>query len=106
VLRGVLSTTVLVVLYYLLPLDKPWNGDTAVSVLIGLLVFAGVTAWQVRTIAGSRYPGVKAFEALGLIVPFESHPEDCESGHAEDCSQFAAELAAWQAERDACGRSE
>jgi hypothetical protein len=38
--------------------------------------------------------------------PFESHPEDCESGHAEDCSQFAAELAAWQAERDAWGRSE
>jgi hypothetical protein len=38
--------------------------------------------------------------------PFESHPEDCESGHAEDCSRFAAELAAWQAERDAWERSE
>ena len=25
--------------------------------------------WQVRTIAGARYPGLKAFEALGLIVP-------------------------------------
>ena len=70
VLRGVLSTTVLVVLYYVLPLDKPWNGDTAVRVLIGLLVFAGIMVWQVRTIAGSRYPGVKVFEALGLIVPF------------------------------------
>jgi voltage-gated potassium channel len=70
VLRGVLSTAVLVVLYYALPLDKPWNGDTAVRVLIGLLVFAGITVWQVRTIAGSRYPGLKAFEALGLIVPF------------------------------------
>lgn len=70
VLRGVLSTAVLVVLYYALPLDKPWNGDTAVRVLIGLLVFAGITVWQVRVIAGSRYPGLKAFEALGLIVPF------------------------------------
>jgi voltage-gated potassium channel len=70
VLRGLLGTTALVVLYYVLPLDKPWNGDTAVRVLIGLLVFAGITVWQVRTIAGSRYPGVKAFEALGLIVPF------------------------------------
>ena len=70
VLRTLLSTTVLVVLYYVLPLDEPWNGDTAVRVLIGLLVFAGITVWQVRTIAGSRYPGVKAFEALGLIVPF------------------------------------
>jgi voltage-gated potassium channel len=70
VLRTLLSTTVLVVLYYVLPLDEPWNGDTAVRILIGLLVFAGITVWQVRTIAGSRYPAVKAIEALGLIVPF------------------------------------
>jgi voltage-gated potassium channel len=69
VLRGVLGTTVLVVLYYVLPLDQPWNGDTAVRILIGLLVFAGITVWQVRTIAGARYPGMKAFEALGLILP-------------------------------------
>jgi voltage-gated potassium channel len=60
---------VLVVLYYVLPLDRPWNGDTAVRVLIGLLVFVGITGWQVRTIAGSRYPGVRAVEALGLILP-------------------------------------
>ena len=69
VLRGVLSTAVLVVLYYVLPLDRPWSGDTAVRILIGLLVFAGITVWQVRTIAGSRYPGLKAFEALGLVFP-------------------------------------
>ena len=69
VLRGLLTTTVLVVLYYVLPLDRPWNGDTAVRVLIGLLVFAGITGWQVRTIAGSRYPGVRAVEALSLILP-------------------------------------
>jgi hypothetical protein len=69
-LRGVLSTAVLVVLYYVLPLNRPWSGDTAVRILIGLLVFAGITAWQVRAIIGSPYPGVKAAEALGLIVPF------------------------------------
>ena len=61
---------VLVVLYYVLPLDQPWNGDAAMRVLIGLLVFAGIAVWQVRSIAGSHYPGMKAFEALGLIVPF------------------------------------
>jgi voltage-gated potassium channel len=70
VLRGVLGAAVLVVLYYVLPLDEPWNGDTAVRILIGLVVFAGLMMWQVRAIAGSRYPGVKAVEALGLIVPF------------------------------------
>jgi hypothetical protein len=69
VLRGVVVTTVLVVLYYLLPLDRPWDTDTAVRLLIGLLVFAGLTVWQVRAIAGARYPGLRAGEALGVIIP-------------------------------------
>jgi voltage-gated potassium channel len=69
VLRGLVVTTVLVVLYYLLPLDRPWDTDTALRLLIGLLVFAGLTVWQFRAIAGSRYPGLRAAEALGLIIP-------------------------------------
>ena len=68
-LRSLLSATVLVVLYYLLPLGRPLSADTAVRLLIGLLVFAGVMVWQVRKITRSRYPGVQAVEALGLIVP-------------------------------------
>lgn len=32
--------------------------------------------------------------------PYESHPEDNEQGHAEACARFAAEVAAWQAERE------
>ena len=70
VLRGLAVTTALVVLYYLLPLDRPWDADTAVRVLIGLLVFAGLTVWQVKAIAGSRFPGLRAAEALGFIIPF------------------------------------
>jgi hypothetical protein len=70
VLRGLLITTVLVVLYYLLPLDQPWDTATAVRLLIGLLVFAGLTVWQVKAITGSRYPGLRAAEALGFIIPF------------------------------------
>ena len=69
VLRGVLVATVLVVLYYVLPLDRPLDAGTAVRLLLGLLVFAGVTAWQIRAIASSRYPALRAFEALGVIVP-------------------------------------
>src|SRR6266487_621963 len=69
VLRGLLVTTVLVALYYLLPLDRPLDTGTAIRLLIGLLVFAGVTVWQVRAIAGSRFPGLRAAEALGVIVP-------------------------------------
>jgi len=69
-LRSVLAATVLVVLYYVLPLDRGWDSDTALRLLIGLLVFAGVMVWQVRTIAGSRYPGLRAAEALALVLPF------------------------------------
>src|SRR5262249_41736419 len=68
VLRGLVVTTVLVLLYYLLPLDQPWDTGTAVRLLIGLLVFAGLTVWQVRAIAGSRYPAMRAFETLGRVV--------------------------------------
>jgi voltage-gated potassium channel len=70
VVRGLLVTTTLVALYYLLPLGQPLDTGTAVRLLIGLLVFAGITAWQVRAISGSRYPAMRAFEVLGLIIPF------------------------------------
>jgi voltage-gated potassium channel len=69
VLRSVLVATVLVVLYYFLPLDRPWDSDTAIRLLIGLLVFAGLMVWAVRSIAGSRYPGLRAAETLALILP-------------------------------------
>jgi voltage-gated potassium channel len=69
VLRSVLVAAVLVVLYYVLPLDRPWDSATAVRLLIGLLVFAGVMVWGVRAVAGSRYPGMRAAEALALVLP-------------------------------------
>jgi hypothetical protein len=33
--------------------------------------------------------------------PYESHPEDNERGHADECERFAAQVATWQAEMDA-----
>jgi voltage-gated potassium channel len=69
VLRSVLVAAVLVVLYYVLPLDRPWDSATAVRLLFGLLVFAGVMVWGVRAVAGSRYPGMRAAEALALVLP-------------------------------------
>ena len=68
VLRGLLTTTVLVVLYYVLPYQS-LNGDTGLRLLAGLAIFVGITVWQVRSITGSRYPALKAAEALGLVFP-------------------------------------
>ena len=69
VLRGVLVAAVLLVLYYVLPLNGRWDSEAAIRLLVGVLVFAGVMVWEVRVIAGSRYPGLRAAEALGLILP-------------------------------------
>jgi hypothetical protein len=68
-LRSLLLTAVLVVLYYVLPLDERLDAGVAVRLLIGFLIFAAMATWQVRSIVGSRYPAVKAIEALGLILP-------------------------------------
>ncbi len=40
-------------------------------------------------------------QGIGDRGPYESHPEDNEHGHAEGCTRLAADIAAWQAERDA-----
>jgi voltage-gated potassium channel len=70
VLRGFLNTTVLVVLYYTLPLDQPLGAGVIGRVLIGLAVFVAITVWHIRNIVAAPYPGMKAFEALGLLFPF------------------------------------
>ena len=64
VLRGLLTATVLVVLYYVLPYQS-LNGDTGLRLLAGLAIFVGITVWQVRTISGSRYPALKAAQTYG-----------------------------------------
>jgi voltage-gated potassium channel len=65
----VVNATALVVLYYVLPLDRRWDSDAALRLVIGLLVFADLMVWQLTSIAGSPYPAARAAEALGLIIP-------------------------------------
>ena len=68
VLRTLLIAAVLVVLYYVLPLDRRFDSDTVIRLVIGLVVFAGVMVWGVMAIASSPYPGVRAAETLGLVL--------------------------------------
>ena len=56
VLRGLLVTTVLVVLYDLLLLGQPWDTGAAVRVLIGLLVFAGPAGSERVRNGSDRFP--------------------------------------------------
>ena len=69
-LRSLLVAAVLVVLYFVLPLDRAWDTDTFIRLLVGLLLCAVVLAWGAKSIAVSRYPGARGAETLGLIIPF------------------------------------
>ena len=69
VLRAVASAAVLVTVYYLLPLDHSSTG-AAVSILAaGLVVLIGWVALQLRWIAGSPFPRLRAVEALAASLP-------------------------------------
>jgi len=69
-LRALLNASVLIALYYLLPMDL---GDSDASVFgklaIGALVFVGLMTWQLREITQSDTPGLRALEGLFAVVP-------------------------------------
>ena len=68
-LRATVTTVVLVTLYYVLPLNQPLNSSAVVRLVISLIIFSGISAWQIRAILRSRYPGVRAVEGLAVIAP-------------------------------------
>jgi voltage-gated potassium channel len=68
-LRASLTATVLVVLYFTLPITGSLDGSAAVRLVVGLLALAGVVTWQVRAVLRSEYPGLRAVEALAFAIP-------------------------------------
>lgn len=65
--RVLVTTIVLVALYYLLPID---HGKNVPAVLVaGLLILAAFTALQLRIVTKNRYPAVRAVEALATTLP-------------------------------------
>ena len=69
-LRALATATALVVLYYLLPLDRVATSvPLAVTLGAGLLILVAVAAWQVRAVLRARYPGVRAAVGLAATVP-------------------------------------
>ncbi len=68
-LRAGGSTVALVAVYYLLPLDHSSTWAAVTMLVIGLLALIGLIAFQVRSIVRSRFPGLRALEALATSVP-------------------------------------
>jgi ion channel len=70
VLRVAVSVTGLFVLYYLLPLDRASEPAAITMLVIGLAAFATLITFQVRWIIRSRFPGLRAVEAMATSIPF------------------------------------
>ncbi|WP_218146227.1 potassium channel family protein [Geodermatophilus ruber] len=68
-LRTTLTVAALLVLFYRLPLERDFSAGTVVALLGGLLAVGVLVGWQVRAVLRSPYPGLRAVEALALIVP-------------------------------------
>ncbi len=68
-LRTLATVAVLVTLYYVLPFDQKVDAVMVAEIVLGCAVLAGVIIWQVRTVSGSPYPGIRAVEALAFTVP-------------------------------------
>ena len=68
-LRASLTVTVLVLLYFTLPMTGSLDGSAAVLLTVGLLAFVAVVAWQIRAVLRSLYPGLRAVEALAAAIP-------------------------------------
>ncbi len=67
--RSTLVTTAIVVGYFVLPLSSHLASDTAVELLLGLLLLGALLAWQVRAIVHSPYPAIQAIGALMVSAP-------------------------------------
>jgi len=68
-LRALASSAVLVTVYYLLPFNHSSRGLAITMLVIGLVLLTGLVTVQVRWVATSRYPRLRAIEALATSVP-------------------------------------
>jgi voltage-gated potassium channel len=68
-LRASGSTAILVLIYYLLPLDHTAHWTALTILVIGLAGLIGLLTLQVRWIIASEYPGLRGLEALATSVP-------------------------------------
>jgi ion channel len=67
VIRSLVTTVLLVVLYYVVPLNNVKN--VPVTLTVGLVILAAVTVLQLRVISRSAHPALRAIEALAMTLP-------------------------------------
>jgi len=69
-LRALLTTTVLVYVYFEAPMTRAPDATGAGLLLLGLVAFCGVLALQIRSVMKANLPRLRAFEVLVTAIPF------------------------------------
>jgi voltage-gated potassium channel len=69
-LRAAASVTLLLVVYYVVPLDRPLSPSTVIWLGLGFAAAAAIVAWQVRAVLVSDVPRLRATQTVvtGLAV--------------------------------------
>ena len=68
-LRAVATTAIVVLIYFLIPMDRSLSSATVIGLVLGLLALIAVIALQVHRIVRSEHPTLRAVEALALTIP-------------------------------------
>jgi hypothetical protein len=63
------TATGVLVLYFVLPLDRGFSARTLLAVAAGILAIGLIVGWQVRAILRARHPALQAVEAVALSLP-------------------------------------
>ncbi|MGW6389922.1 potassium channel family protein [Streptomyces sp. NPDC055103] len=64
-----MTAALLMVAYYLLPMDSAFTPTTVLVLVGGIAAVAVLLAWQIHTITLSPWPGLRAMEAMAITVP-------------------------------------
>jgi hypothetical protein len=70
VVRSLLSVTLMILVYYQAPLDRPITAWLVVWLIFGVVALAGALAWQLLTIMKSDTPRLRAVETIAIGLPF------------------------------------
>lgn len=69
VVRPLVTVTILLMIYYLLPADRRLSTSTLVQLVLELALVVAVIVWQVRRIMRSAHPVVQGVQALAFVIP-------------------------------------
>jgi voltage-gated potassium channel len=67
--RALICTVLIVVVFYVVPLRMTIDVGTLLRLVAGLALLGALIAWQLRGIARSPYPTLRAFETLAVAIP-------------------------------------